>query len=55
MTRKKPASEHKPMGRPRTPVIKLDATPEQAVRAFSSCVKPADPSPRKLNRKRKRV
>ena len=46
MTAKKPASEHKPKGRPSTRVIKLDATPEQAARAFFSAVKPPDPSRR---------
>lgn len=44
MTKRKPASEHKPKGRPPTRVIKLDATPEQAARAFFSAVKQPDPS-----------
>lgn len=55
MTAKKPASEHKPKGRPSTRVIKLDATPEQVARAFFSHVKPADPSLRKFNRKLKQA
>ena len=41
MTKKKPASEHKPRGRPGTRVMKLNATPEEAARAFFSHVKPA--------------
>lgn len=53
MKRKGPASEHKPRGRLPARVIKLDATPEQAARAFFSNVKPADPSRRKFNLKRK--
>ena len=55
MTAKKPASEHKPKGRPSMRVIKLDATPEQAARAFFSNVEPADPSLRKPNQRRKRI
>ena len=55
MTKRKPASEHKPKGRPTTRVINLDATPEQATRAFFSNVKPADPALRKFNLKRKRA
>lgn len=51
MTAKKPAFEHKPKGRPPTRVIKLDATPEQAARAFFSAVKKPDPSLRKNRRK----
>ena len=55
MTKKRPPSEHKPRGRPPTRIIKLDTTPEQAARAFFSHVKPADPSRRLHNRKRKRA
>ncbi len=55
MTKKKPPSEHKLSGRPLTRIIKLDATPEQAARVFFSHVKPADPSRRLHNRKRKRA
>lgn len=55
MTKKKPASEHKPKGRPATRFIKLDATPEQAARAFFSHVKPADPTCRKFNQRLKRA
>ena len=51
MTKRKPADEHKPKGRPPTRVIKLDATPEQAVRAFFSAVKKPDPSLRVARRK----
>ena len=51
MTAKKPAAEHKPKGRPPTRVIKLDATPEQAARAFFSAVKKPDPSLRVARRK----
>jgi len=51
MTKPKPESEHKPKGRPPTRVIKLDATPEQAARAFFSAVKKPDPSLRKPRRK----
>jgi len=55
MTKKKPPSEHKKRGRPETRIITLDATPEQAARAFFSHVKPADPSRRLHNRKLKRA
>lgn len=55
MTKKKPASEHKPKGRPATRIMKLNATPEEAARAFFSHVKPADPSRRKFNRKLKQA
>ena len=51
MTKRKPVSEHKPTGRPQTRVIKLDATPERAARAFFSNVKRPDPSLRKTGRK----
>jgi hypothetical protein len=39
--------KHKPKGRPETRVIKLDATPEQVVRAMFSAVKKPDPTLRK--------
>jgi len=51
MTKRKPKSEHKPQGRPITRVIKLDATPERAARAFFSNVKTPDPTLRKTRRK----
>lgn len=51
MTKKKPASEHKPKGRRPTRVIKLDATPEEATRALFSAVEPPDPLLRKTPRK----
>lgn len=47
MTKKKPPSQHKPRGRPAKRVIKLDATPEQAARAFFSNVELPDPARRK--------
>lgn len=46
MTKRKPAAEHKPKGRKPTRVVKIDATPEQAARAFFSAVKPPDPTRR---------
>ncbi len=51
MTKKKPASEHKPKGRRPTRVIKLDATPEEAARAMFSAVKPPGPTLRTPQRK----
>ena len=51
MTKPKPKSEHKKRGRPVSRLIKLDATPEQAARAFFSHVKSPDPSLRKSRRK----
>ena len=51
MTAGKPKSEHKPKGRPPTRIVKLDATPERAARAFFSNVKQPDPSLRKPGRK----
>ena len=47
MTARKPKGEHKPKGRPPTRVVKLDATPARAARAFFSAVKKPDPALRK--------
>ena len=37
-------SEKRPRGRPLKPMPKIDASPEQVVRAMFSAVKPADPT-----------